>query len=115
MSDTVLGAVIGLVGVIIGSIGTLGLTWIREYYQGKREKEKLIYDLGKIYWQEALIKARESREPSTVYPLESFIISIKYLLEEISKEKLNENNIRDIISKHTKLVNIVKKHYDKES
>jgi len=113
MSDTIIGAVIGLVGVFIGSIGTLCLTWIREHYQDKREKEKIIYEFGKIYWQEALIKARESREPAYVYPLESFIISIKYLFEQLSKKDLNDENIKEIMDKHTKLNEIVKEHYDK--
>lgn len=103
-----------LIGVIIGSIGPILITFINQYFQSKREKEKLIYDLGKIYWQEALIKARESRDPSYVYPLETFIISIKYLFDEITDKKLSEENIIKIIQKHSKLVNIVKKHYDKE-
>ena len=75
----------------------------------------MIYELGKIYWQEALIAARSSDSPSEVYPLESFIISIKYLFEKITNGKIDENNIKEILNKHSKIMMLVKTHYDKKA
>lgn len=103
-----------LVGAVIGATGPILISWIKEHYQSKRENQKLIYELGKIYWQEALIAARNSNAPSEVYPLESFIISIKYLFEEITSGKIDEKNIEDILNKHSKIMKIVKNHYDKK-
>lgn len=102
-----------LKGAIVGAVGPILVTWIKEHYQSKRENQKLIYELGKIYWQEALIAARNSKTISEVYPLESFIISIKYLFEEITSGKLNEKNIKDVLKRHSNLMKIIKEHYDK--
>jgi len=103
-----------LLGAVIGAAGPIFISWIKEHYQRKRENQKLIYELGKIYWQEALIAARNSSYPSEVYPLESFIISIKYLFEEITNGKIDENNIKEILNKHSKIMKTVKTHYDKK-
>lgn len=103
-----------LLGAIIGAAGPILISWIKEHYQSKRENQKLIYELGKIYWQEALIAARNSGTPSEVYPLESFMISIKYLFEEITSGKIDEKNIKEVLKKHSRLMKVVKDHYDKK-
>jgi len=103
-----------LLGAIIGATGPILISWIKEHYQSKRENQKLIYELGKIYWQEALIQARNSGAPSEVYPLESFIISVRYLFEEISSKKIDEKNIKEILGNHSRIMKIVKKHYDEK-
>lgn len=103
-----------LIGAIIGAAGPLILTWVKEHYQNKREREKLIHELSKIYWQEALIQARNSKLPSEVYPLESFIISVKYLFEELDTDKIDPNNIKEVLNRHSKVMKIVKEHYDKK-
>ena len=50
--------------------------------------------LGKIYWQEALMQARNTKGSSSVYPLESFIISIKYLFEQLDTDEIDEKILR---------------------
>lgn len=113
MENNVLIPIFTLGGVIVGAISSIAATWISEYYRNIREKEKLIHELGKIYWQEALIQGRNN-PGSYVYPLESFILSVKYLFEEISSKKIDEKNVEDILMKHSKLMKIVKSHYDKK-
>ncbi len=113
MKNEILIPVFTLIGVLIGAVSSIVITWINEHHRNNREKEKLIYELGKIYWQEALIQGR-SNPGSYVYPLESFIISIKYLFEEITTKKINEDNVKEILKKHSDLMQVVKKHYDKK-
>ena len=40
-----------LLGALVGAFFSIAISWISEHYRNEREKEKLIYELGKIYWQ----------------------------------------------------------------
>lgn len=112
MENQVLIPIFTLSGVVVGAISSIAVTWINEHYRNKREKEKLVYELGKIYWQEALIQGRNN--PGTyVFPLESFILSIKYLFEEITNKKIDQNNVKEVLKKHSSLMKVVKDHYSK--
>ncbi len=103
-----------LLGTLLGACATIGATWIRERNQNIRERDELIFNLAKVYWQEALIAARESKKRSVVPPLETFVISIKYFVNQIDIKKIDDKTLKKFLNDYSRVMDIVDEHFKKK-
>lgn len=105
-----------IVGVLVGAIGTIGVTWITKHYEEQSSYRKLVIETSLEYFREALISARNSIKgtggKASVWPLESFVISMSHLMNRVVNKKFNINNIDDVVSENKKLREALEKLYE---
>lgn len=111
MSQEILIGLFTLGGVFVGSFFTMIGILIKEHNETKRALEGFTYNLAKEYWNRAVDVA--DKRGGAVDPLESFIISIKMLMKLTERSKVNEDEIKEILDKHRRIMSIVRKHYNK--
>ncbi len=107
-----------IIGVVVGSLGTVAVTWITKYYEEQSSYRKLIVETSLEYYREALIAARNSVKGTSrravVWPYESFVISISHLVNRVINKKFKIEEIDDIVSENKKLIKALEGLYSED-
>jgi hypothetical protein len=103
-----------MLGVVVGSIGTIAVTWITKYYEEQTSYRELIIKTSLENFREALISARTAAGNGTrsfVWPLESFVISMSHLINKVVDKKFKIDDIDEIVSENRRLVEALGRLY----
>lgn len=107
-----------IIGVIAGSVGTVAVTWITKHYEEQSSYRELIIKTSLEYYREVLITTREtikgSGRKATVWPYESFVISIAHLVNRIVNKKFKIDDIDKVVEENKKLVKALSELYSEK-
>ena len=102
-------------GVIVGALGTLMVTWIREYYEEKRKYRELIINTSIKYWERGIEVLQKSGRRGYSWPLESYIISLAHLIDKVLDRKFKVDNLSGYLKETGKIMDELDKFYRKQS
>lgn len=100
-----------IIGVLVGSLGTIAVTWITKHYEEEAEYKRLIISTSMEYFKEALIAARNSKRISYVWPYESYVISIAHLVNKVVNKRFKIDQIDEIMAENRRLIQTMEKSY----
>ena len=97
----------GFIGAVIGAAGTVLTVLITEHYQSRRERNSLAVDLATRDYELALELSK--RQPGTVrvYPLTSYLLYHRRLLQKLEKDDVTPEDIRAILEEHNRIDKII--------
>lgn len=104
-----------IVGVIVGSLGTVLVTWISKHYEEQTAYRKLIIETSMEYFKEAIISSREALRGTGrkgyIWPYESFVISIAHLVNRVVNKAFKIDDLDEIVSENKRLIRTLEKSY----
>ncbi len=104
-----------VIGVIVGSIGTVAATWITKYYEEQSNYRRMVIETSMEYFKEALIASRAvakgTGKRAYTWPYESFVISISHLVNRVVNKKFKIDDIDEIVSENKRLIQTLEKSY----
>lgn len=115
MSNEILIFLGPVIGVIVGTVGTIIVTWITKHYEEQSDYRKMIIKTSMEYFKEAIISSRETLrgtgKKGYVWPYESFVISISHLVNRVVNKKFKIDDIDELVSENKRLVQTLEKSY----
>jgi predicted alpha/beta-fold hydrolase len=96
-------ALAALIGGAIGSAASLGGSWIQQYHQSRRDRERVAADLAIANYKQSMEIAGKAGG-ARVQPLSTFLIYQAEFLELLSKGPITSARVREF-----------KRHYDEIS
>jgi hypothetical protein len=95
MSTEMITALSAIIGVFVGAISALGITWITKIYDDKKHRREVIIRTALENWktQTELVRsiAQDSRGNATLYPLDDFIIHHIIMADALLAEKISSD------------------------
>lgn len=106
-----------VIGVIVGTVGTVIATWITRHYEEQSNYRKMVIETSMEYFKEAIISSREALrgtgKKGYVWPYEAFVISIAHLVNRVVNKKFKIEDIEEIAAENEKIVKTLEKSYSK--
>lgn len=104
-----------VIGVVVGTLGTVIVTWITKHYEEQSNYRKMVIETAMEYYKEALIATREAARTSGkrayAWPYESFVISISHLVNRVVNKEFKIDDLDEIVSENKKLIRTLEKSY----
>lgn len=90
---------IGLAGVILGSLSTLVVTFINRHFDDRRHLREMAIKAAFTYWEHdfeyAKMKNHQTGIKATVAPMDSYIVHMLKLAELISDKRITADNVEE--------------------
>jgi len=114
MNNVLLPAIIGLLGVLVGSFGSILMIYVQSKIQDRRERTKLIVDTALGEYKELIDLAKKQSGKSTIMPLTGTIHWYSKIFEMVDSNNFNEKNLKNLFIENNKIIEVFKKNSDKE-
>jgi hypothetical protein len=97
-------AVAALIGAAIGTLGSLGSTWVQQRHQSRRERLKVAADLGLADYKETLELAKAQPGSSAVPPMSCFVAYHADILNALADGGLDTERLAAIDAKQMEVL-----------
>lgn len=104
-----------VIGVVVGTLGTVIVTWITKHYEEQSNYRKMVIETSMEYFKEAIISSREALrgtgKKGYVWPYEAFVISIAHLVNRVVNRAFKIDDLDEIVSENKRLIRTLEKSY----
>jgi hypothetical protein len=99
----------GLLGTLVGAVGSVAGVWIQSYFQTRRERLKLVMDIAVQDRNDSIRLAKEIGQPQgSIAPLALFAHYHAELFQLIESGNLTEKTMTELYRSNTILGGIIK-------
>jgi len=96
-SENIAGAVIALLGALVGSVSGIAVTYISKYFDDRRQIRQLALDIAIQQWKAHLDLSEKwgnaSGRTASVGSLDSYMVHMLKFAELISSKKITTENV----------------------
>jgi HAMP domain-containing protein len=97
-------AVAGLIGVAIGAISSLGVSYLQQRQQSRHERLKMAVELAMHDQERDVELAKSGDGPALIPPPTSYVIYHVRVLKELSAGDIRPEKLKKLSEKHTEIL-----------